>query len=139
MTKLTLGGRRLPVSSAWLVPALLASVLVLVASAAAAAAIETDTVKGFGQGLWWATGLITTVGFVGAPPETEAGALLSGLLMVFGFFLMTMVSASLAALFVRQEELPVQTEESRVDQQILDALARLEQRLEAIENRMTSE
>ena len=136
MTNLSNGRRRVPFASAWLVPALLFSVLVVVASAAGAAAIETNTVTSFGRGLWWATSLITTVGFVGAPPETTAGAVLSAVLMVFGFFLMTMVSASLAALFVRQQELPVQTQESRTEQQILDVLARLEQRLEAIEKRM---
>ncbi len=136
MRQLAVGPRRFPISSAWLVPALLSSVLVVVVSAAAAAAIETHTVSGFGRGLWWATSLITTVGFIGEPPETTAGAVLSGLLMVLGFLLMAMVSASLAALFVRQEELPFQAEESSVDRQVLETLARLERRLEAIESRM---
>lgn len=139
MKHLIVGPHRLPISSAWLVPVLLVAVLLVVVSAAAAAAIETRTVDGFGRGLWWATSLITTVGFIGEPPETTAGALLSALLMVLGFLTLAMVSASLAALFVREEEMPMHEEESSRDQEILDLLSRLEERLDAIEERMRSE
>lgn len=138
MKHLVLGTRRLPIRSAWLAPVMLAVILLVVVSAAAAAAIETRTVDGFWRGLWWATSLITTVGFIGEPPETTAGALLSAVLMVVGFLTLAMVSASLAALFVREEELPLLEEESSREQQVLDALARLEQRLDAIESRLRS-
>jgi len=128
--------RRLTISSALLIPALLLGVLAVVVSAAAAAAIESHTVTSFGRGLWWATSLITTVGFVGEPPETTTGAVISALLMVLGFLLMAMVSASLAALFIREEQRPFQAEESSTEKEILEALARLEERLAAIESRM---
>jgi hypothetical protein len=139
MKHVVVGPRRLPIASGWLVPVLLVAVLLVVVSAAAATAIETRTVDSFWRGLWWATSLITTVGFIGVPPETTAGAILSALLMVIGFLTLAMVSASLAALFVREEELPRFEEESSTDQEILDVLARLEERLEAIETRMRSE
>ncbi len=139
MKHVVVGPRRLPISSAWLVPVLLVAVLLVVVSAAAATAIETRTVDSFGRGLWWATSLITTVGFIGEPPETTAGALLSALLMILGFLTLAMVSASLAALFVREEEMPLLEEESSRDQEILDLLGRLEQRLDAIETRLRSE
>jgi voltage-gated potassium channel Kch len=138
MRQSILARRRIPISSAWLVPALLSAVLMVVVAGAAAAAIETRTVSSFGRGLWWATSLITTVGFIGEPPETTAGALLSALLMVVGFVLLAMVSASLAALFVRQDERPFQAGETSADQQILDTLERLEQQLRAIEARIAS-
>ena len=131
--ELVVGRRRVPIASAWLVPALLSAVLVVVVSAAAAAAIETHTVSSFGRGLWWATGLVTTVGFIGEPPETPAGEVLSAFLMVFGFLLLAMVSAALAALFIRREEQPFEDQETRTDRQILDRLALIEQRLTAIE------
>ncbi len=139
MRNLVLGPRRPPISSAWLVPALLSAVLLVVVAGAAAAAIETHTVSNFGHGLWWATSLITTVGFVGEPPETPAGVLLSAFLMIVGFLLLAMVSASLAALFVRQEERPFEVEEASADQRILDTLERLEQRLESIEAKMNAQ
>jgi hypothetical protein len=139
MKHLVLGRRRLPISSAWLVPVILAAILLVVVSAAAAAAIETRTVDGFWRGLWWSTSLITTVGFIGEAPETTAGALLSALLMIVGFLTLALVSASLAALFVREEELPMREEESSREQEVLDALVRLERRLDAIEARLDAE
>ena len=136
MKHLVLGTRRLPITSAWLAPVIFSAVLLVVVSAAAAAAIETRTVDGVWRGRWWATSLLTTVGFIGAAPETTAGALLSVLLMVVGFLTLAMVSASLAALFVREEEMPMLEEESTRDQQVLDALARIEARLAALEARL---
>ena len=136
MKHVVVGPRRLPITSAWLLPAILSSVVVVIVSAAAAAAIETRTVSSFGRGLWWATSLITTVGFVGEPPETTAGAWLSAFLMVVGFLLLAMVSASLAALFVREDEIPLHEEEASTDLELLAAIERLEARLAAIEERL---
>jgi voltage-gated potassium channel Kch len=127
--------RRLVVTSAWLVPVLLTSVLVVVVAGAAAAAIESRTVSSFGEGLWWSISLITTVGFIGEPPETTLGAVLSAVLMVLGFLLLAMVSASLAALFVREEERPHDDEGEAADTAILEALVRIERRLADLERR----
>jgi cytochrome bd-type quinol oxidase subunit 1 len=139
MRNLVLDPRRLPITTRWLVPALLSAVLLVVVAGAAAAAIETRTVSSFGRGLWWATSLITTVGFVGEPPETPAGVVLSAILMIVGFLLLAMVSASLAAVFVRQEEVPFEAEEASADQRILDTLERLERRLQSIEDKMNAQ
>ena len=128
--------RRLALNASWLVPVLLTAVLAVVVSAAAAAAIETRTVTSFSRGLWWATSLITTVGFIGEPPETTLGAALSAVLMVLGFLLLAMVSASLAALFVREEERPRDDAERTAETAILDALHRVEERLAALEQRL---
>ncbi|KQV64237.1 hypothetical protein ASC64_15800 [Nocardioides sp. Root122] len=136
MKHLVLGRRHLPISSAWLLPVILSAILLVLVSAAAAAAIETRTVDGFWRGLWWSTSLITTVGFIGEAPETTAGALLSALLMIVGFLTLALVSASLAALFVREEELPTREEESSREHEVLDALERFERRLDAIEARL---
>jgi hypothetical protein len=132
---LLVGSRRVPITSAWLVPVLLSSVLVLLVSAGAAAAIESKTVSSFGRGLWWATSLITTVGFIGEPPETKLGAALSAFLMVMGFLLLAMVSASLAALFVRDEERPHDEAEETTDRLMLETLERIERRLTLLERR----
>jgi Tfp pilus assembly protein PilX len=79
---------------------------------------------------------VTTVGFVGSPPRTGAGAALSVVLMVVGFVLLAMVSAGLASLFVRQDEQPREAAEREVDRAMLAALAALEARLAAIEARL---
>ncbi|MGE3844964.1 MAG: ion channel, partial [Vicinamibacterales bacterium] len=99
------------VRRAWVLPFVLVSTLITLVAAGAAAAIETDTVESTWAGVWWAISLVTTVGFVGAPPTTFAGQALSILLMVLGFLLLAMVSAALASLFVRDAEAPRDAEE----------------------------
>ena len=130
------GRARFRITRSWLWPALLGSVVIAVVGAGAAAAIETDTVSSYWRGLWWSISLITTVGFIGDPPRTDAGAALSVVLMVVGFLLLAMVSASLAALFVREEERPRDARDKLVEDEMLATLARLEARLEAIEARL---
>ncbi|MDA8435681.1 MAG: potassium channel family protein [Actinomycetales bacterium] len=126
------------VRRSWLWPSLLAAVVVVLVAAGAAAAIETDSVTSYWRGLWWSISLITTVGFLGAPPRTAAGAALSVVLMVLGFLLLAMVSASLAAFFVSDEERPRDAREQASDEAIIAALSRLEQRLDALEERLGS-
>ena len=125
---------RIRISQRWVVPALLTSVVVVLVAGAGAAAAESNIVPTYWRGLWWALSLITTVGFIGEPPETVPGALLSAVLMIMGFLLLAMVSASLAALFVREEEEPRETREDAADRAILEALARLEARLARLED-----
>jgi hypothetical protein len=55
--------------------------------------------------------------------------------MVLGFLLLAMVSASLAALFVREEERPHDDAEVAAGAAILEALERIEHRLAALEQR----
>ncbi len=117
-------------------PAVLGTAVMVVVSGGAVAAAETDTVESFWRGLWWSISLVTTVGFLGSPPRTAAGAVLSVVLMVLGFVLLAMVSAALASLFVRQDEQPREDAEREVDRALLEALASLESRLEAIERRL---
>lgn len=135
MKHVRIGRLRVPITSAWLLPVALFTVLLVIVSGAAAAAIETDTVGSFGRGLWWAVSLVTTVGFIGDPPNTTAGAVLSVVLMVFGFLLLAMVSASLAALFVREEEAPYEEAQESASEEILAVLRQLEARLDALERR----
>ena len=110
--------------------------MLVVVSAGAVAAIETDTVTSFWRGLWWSISLITTVGFIGQPPTTGAGAALSVVLMVVGFVLLASVSASLASLFVRDDERPREVREETTEDATLTALRSLELRLASIEGRL---
>lgn len=123
----------LRVSRRWLAPAVVMSIAALVLGAAAAAAFETQTVGSYWRGLWWAVSLLTTVGFVGATPQTVVGAIVSVLLMVIGFVLLSLVSAALASLFVRDDEVPVQTKGLQTEQEVLDTLAVIASRLERLE------
>jgi hypothetical protein len=83
--------------------------------------------------MWWALSLMTTIGFIGETPETTAGRILSGVLMVSGFALMALTTAAIASLFVHQEEAPDKLHERVLDQQILDRLDGVATRLDVIE------
>lgn len=117
----------------WVWPAVSAALVTTVVAAGAVAAIETDTVSSFWRGLWWSISLVTTVGFIGEPPRTVPGAVLSVVLMVVGFLLLATVSASLAALFVREDDAPHEVAEASTDAAVLTALRRVEARLAAVE------
>ena len=115
------------------------SSVALLVGAGAAAAFESDTVGSYGRGLWWAISLMTTVGYIGQPPRTTEGAVLSIVLMLTGFALLSLVSAALASLFVKQDEAPMQRHEAVVDEEILEALGSILRRLEALESRIAGD
>lgn len=124
------------VRRSWLGPTLAASLVLLVVGAGAVASFETGTVGSFWQGLWWALSLMTTVGFIGPPPSSTAGAVLSVVLMLSGFVLLASVSAALASWFVREDVEPFEASERLADQEIIDELRTLSERIAALEARL---
>ena len=109
-----------------------ATIIALLAGGGFAAG-ESHQVSSYGEGLWWALSLMSTVGFVGPQPESVVGRLLSSILMVSGFALMAVVTASVASLFVSEEQQPEEQAQARFEATALEMLAGLQQRLEAIE------
>lgn len=101
----------------------------LVGGAGAAAAFESDTVGSFWDGLWWAICLMTTVGYLHGPPTSEVGSVVSVVLILVGFVLLSLLSATLAALFIRSDAKPVEQEASRFEAELLARLDAIERRL----------
>lgn len=122
-----------------LVPTLLLTggVLVLLAGGGFAA-LESRTVSSYWEGVWWALSLMTTVGFVGETPETTGGRLISAVLMLSGFALMTLTTAAVASLFVHEEERPAEASEREFEIAVLAVLERLTARVEAVESLLTA-
>jgi hypothetical protein len=116
-----------------LVTYLVLTAFVLLLAGGGFAAFESRQVSTYWEGLWWALSLMSTVGFVGEAPESPVGRLLSSVLMVSGFALMALVTASVSSLFVREEQLPEEQAEERFEAEALRLLADLARRLEAIE------
>lgn len=110
--------------------------LVVVLAGGGFAALETDSVTSFGDGVWWALSLVTTVGFIGASPVTTAGRVLAGALMLFGFALLSVVTAALASFLVREDEAPIERREATFEGSAIDELRAMNQRLERIERRL---
>ena len=62
---------------------------------------ESSNIKNITDGLWWAITTVTTVGYGDRFPVTSEGRILAVLLMVMGISLVGVVTASVAAWFVR--------------------------------------
>lgn len=110
-----------------------AAILMVVLAGGAFAGLETRTVGSFGEGIWWALSLVTTVGFVGQTPVTTPGRVLAGLLMVFGFALLSLTTAAVASLFVREDETSGERRDAAFEHQALAELRALGERLDRLE------
>lgn len=125
-------------SRRWLRAAIPAALLLTLLGGGALALAESDTVRSFTGGLWWSLSLVTTVGFVGRAPTTEAGKVISGLLMVTGFTLMTMTTAAVASLFVREDEAPDDARERTFQEEMRQELAGLREEVAALRRELAA-
>lgn len=102
-----------------------ASALAAILGGGALAWAETDAVPSYWDGLWRSLALVMTVGFVGPPPTSATGKIVSSVLMVFGFALMALTTAAIASLFVREDEVLDESIERTFEQAVLAELAEL--------------
>jgi voltage-gated potassium channel len=63
--------------------------------------VEGSNIKNFGDGLWWAMTTVTTVGYGDKFPVTAEGRILAVALMIMGISLVGVITASVAAWFVK--------------------------------------
>ncbi|GAW49533.1 MULTISPECIES: ion channel [unclassified Nocardioides] len=117
-------------------PAIIVALACLLGGAGAAAAFESDTVGSFWGGLWWALCLMTTVGYVYGPPDTATATVVSAVLIVVGFVLLSLLSATLAAVFIRTDEEPAERLSTDLEREILTRLEEISRRVEALEKRL---
>jgi voltage-gated potassium channel len=66
--------------------------------------VEGSNIKSFSDGLWWAVTTVTTVGYGDRFPTTTEGRLLAVLLMITGISLVGVITASVAAWFVKMSQ-----------------------------------
>ncbi len=66
------------------------------------------SIRGFGDALWWAATTITTVGYGDVAPITPEGRAVAVFLMVVGIALFGVLTAGVAAYFVKGSEEPEQ-------------------------------
>ena len=66
--------------------------------------VEGSNIKTFGDGLWWAITTVTTVGYGDRFPTTTEGRLLAVMLMIVGISLVGVITASVAAWFVKMSQ-----------------------------------
>lgn len=66
--------------------------------------VESSNIKSFGDGLWWALTTVTTVGYGDRFPTTTEGRAIAFGLMLVGISLMGVITASVAAWFVKMSQ-----------------------------------
>jgi voltage-gated potassium channel len=96
-----------------------------------------STIKTAEDALWWSLATVTTVGYGDVYPRTTVGHIVGAVLMVAGVALFGTFTATVASLFVQQDN---RQEEEKMDAVIrkLDALSeRLDQMAKTIECRST--
>ena len=67
-------------------------------------AVEGSNIKNFADGFWWAITTVTTVGYGDRFPTTTEGRLLAVMLMFMGISLVGVITASVAAWFVKMSQ-----------------------------------
>lgn len=83
-----------------------------------------------GIAMWWSVQTVTTVGYGDITPKTLVGRSIASVLMVSAVALISVITASISAGFVNR--LQARRGHS-MNAEILDTLARIEQRLDAID------
>jgi voltage-gated potassium channel len=98
--------------------------------------VEPDVFPTVGTGVWWAVVTFCTVGYGDVVPESALGRFVASIVMVFAITFITVITAVVTSALVTGEQRRRQAAEEAEHPPIHESLARIEQRLEAIEKRL---
>ncbi|HUG65698.1 MAG TPA: potassium channel family protein [Gaiellaceae bacterium] len=90
----------------------------------------------FGESLWWAAQTITTVGYGDVVPQTALSKLVAVIVMIFGVSTVALITAVVTSAVVTWTQGRLTGTDVQHKDMHLDALERIEQRLEALEQRL---
>jgi len=91
----------------------------------------------FGDALWWAAQTVTTVGYGDVVPQTNGGRVVAVVVMVFGVAAVSLTTAIVTSGFVARAQRVRREGELAEHPPVHESLARIEERLERIEQRLT--
>jgi voltage-gated potassium channel len=97
-------GRQFAITLKVAISALFISYIAAIQITISERSIEGSNIKTFSDGLWWAVTTVTTVGYGDRYPTTIEGRLLAVLLMITGISLVGVITASVAAWFVKMSQ-----------------------------------
>jgi voltage-gated potassium channel len=97
-------GRQFAITVKVAISALFISYIAAIQITISERSIEGSNIKSFSDGLWWAVTTVTTVGYGDRYPTTTEGRLLAVLLMITGISLVGVITASVAAWFVKMSQ-----------------------------------
>lgn len=89
------------------------------------------------DGLWLAFTTAATVGYGDMVPHTHAGRVFAALMVLLGLSVLSLVTASLAAIFVEQEvEDEVQAEERQIEHELMREIRALREQVQVLDQRL---
>src|ERR1700754_2256746 len=105
------------------------TVVVAVAGGFAIRLLDSHEFPTLGSGLWWSLQTVTTVGYGDHVPAKTEGRVVAGIVMVTGIGFLSVVTASISAMFV---EAARRRRGRNTDDLVLERLERIEQALEEL-------
>ena len=97
-------GRQFAITVKVAISALFISYIAAIQITISERSVEGSNIKTFSDGFWWAVTTVTTVGYGDRYPTTSEGRLLAVLLMITGISLVGVITASVAAWFVKMSQ-----------------------------------
>lgn len=98
--------------------------------------IDPEAFPTVGTGVWWAVVTFCTVGYGDVVPSDPVGRLVAGVVMVFAITFITIVTALVTSALITAEQERRRKAEEALHPPVHETLARIEQRLGAIERRL---
>ena len=105
----------------------IATIVVAVAGAVMMRVLDPEEFPTIGTGMWFALQTVTTVGYGDHVPADTEGKVVAGLVMVMGIGFLSVVTASISAIFVESAR-----KRRNEDDGVNERLARIEQALEEL-------
>ena len=105
----------------------IATIVVAVLGAVMMRVLDPDEFPTIGSGMWFALQTVTTVGYGDHVPADTEGKVVAGLVMVTGIGFLSVVTASISAIFVESAR-----KRRNEDDGVNERLARIEQALEEL-------
>ena len=115
------------------------AVVTVIVTLGAAVFVEVFSPKSFSSfedTLWWAAQTMTTVGYGDVVPQTSGGRLVAVVVMVFGVAAVSLTTAIVTSGFVARAQRVPNESELADRSPVHESLARMEDRLERIEQRL---
>jgi len=118
-----------------IIPYLVALMFVIMgAGALAVEVLSPNSFESLGDALWWSATTVTTIGYGDVVPGTNGGRVIAVFVMFASVATVSFATAVVTATFVGYHQRRLSREPEH-HQAILDALDRIERRLDALETR----
>jgi voltage-gated potassium channel Kch len=121
------------VASGRILPILVfAMLMVTLGATVAVELLSPNSFSSFGNALWWSAATVTTVGYGDVVPATSGGRVVAAFVMYVGVASVSIVTALVTSAVVTYQQRRLGGDAER-HQELLEALARIESRLDGLE------